>query len=79
MIIIQLKKANFMLAYFLVVKSPDNLSELMKLVMETLYICVVIYICGEVSPTAFQLEYWNRWRFQAYGRLLRLDNPYPFC
>lgn len=26
MIIIQLKKANFMLAYFLVVKSPDNLS-----------------------------------------------------
>lgn len=36
MIIIQLKKANFMLAYFLVVKSPDNLSELVELANEKL-------------------------------------------
>ena len=42
--IIQLKKANFMLAYFLVVKSPDNLSELVELAMETLYIYGYIYV-----------------------------------
>lgn len=36
MIIIQLKKANFMLAYFFVVKSQDNLSELVELANEKL-------------------------------------------